>query len=510
MISGCWRTGANSALGQRGGLVEDPVGDRELADVVQQRGAAQVAQRPPRPRRARSPGRARSGRRDRSGGRSTATSRRRCRRTRSAIWSSRASSAVSSRSSGSHAADVALGQRAPERRVAAERSERVDQRRVEPAARGACGPRARPRACRPRRGRSRPSGRGRGSARAAGSPRRAARAAGRRRPSARRARGSPRRSRPRGRACSAISAPRSQRACISARVTSPSALIASSRSSRARERAARRDGAQRPHERRQPSRPVDALGGPLGDVVVGAEQRRHLRRVRRAARVLEQQRVEQARACRGVELASLREPHADLAGAHGVPWRLALRDVERIRHRPDHPREWDLRGSDTHARSIAPIARFLGVAREPGVEVDRPDARPRRASARRRATPCRSIARAGRRRRCARRRWRRTTAAPRHRAPSASARRARRVRRPARRSPARPPSRRRRRRRRTASARSGAGRCRPRRRPRRSGAGTRRTAWRGGWCRDAPGLDLGLLGGLGAQVAAVGRRPGRR
>ena len=43
-MSGCSRTCANSALVSGAGLVEDPVGDRELADVVQQRGAAQVAQ----------------------------------------------------------------------------------------------------------------------------------------------------------------------------------------------------------------------------------------------------------------------------------------------------------------------------------------------------------------------------------------------------------------------------------------------------------------------------------
>jgi hypothetical protein len=88
-------------------------------------------------------------------------------------------------------------------------------------------------------------------------------------------------------------------------------------------------------------------------VIVRAEQRRHLRRVRRAASVLEQQCVKQPRACRGIELEVLREPHADLAGAHGVPRRLALRDIKRIRQRADHPRERDLQGSAAHATSIA-------------------------------------------------------------------------------------------------------------------------------------------------------------
>ena len=52
------------------------------------------------------------------------------------------------------------------------------------------------------------------------------------------------------------------------------------------------------------------------------------------------------------------------------------------------------------------------------------------------------------------------------------------------------------------------GRCRPRRRPRRSGAGTRRTAWHAGWCRGWPSLDFGLLGELDTQVATVGQAVG--
>ena len=102
-----------------------------------------------------------------------------------------------------------------------------------------------------------------------------------------------------------------------------------------------RDRAQRPEERRQPPGPVDPLRRALGDVVVGVEQRRHLGRVGRAARVLEQQCVEQVRARRGVELQLLREPHADLAAADRVPRRLPLREVERVRQRADHLRERD-------------------------------------------------------------------------------------------------------------------------------------------------------------------------
>ena len=99
----------------------------------------------------------------------------------------------------------------------------------------------------------------------------------------------------------AISAPRSHRACISERVTSPSSLIASRRSSLtfgdsfgATARTDHRNAGSL-------SRPVGALAAALELVVVGAEQRRHPRRVRGAAGVLEQQRVEQVRPRFGVE-----------------------------------------------------------------------------------------------------------------------------------------------------------------------------------------------------------------
>ena len=61
------------------------------------------------------------------------------------------------------------------------------------------------------------------------------------------------------------------------------------------QRSVGRHGLQRPHERRHRPRPVDQLRRPLRLLVVGAEQRRHVRRVRRAPGVLEQQRIEQVR-----------------------------------------------------------------------------------------------------------------------------------------------------------------------------------------------------------------------
>ena len=238
------------------------------------------------------------------------------RRTRSAIRSSCPSSAVIERSSGSHA---------PMSRASSESQKSVSSASV-PSASTSAGsnqPPRRRRATRqaaprrPPRGRSRPSGRGRGSARAAGSPRRAARAARRRRPSARRARGSPRRSR------TAAEHERDLGAAVAARLHQRAgdlALVLDRQQpvEPAADAAAGRDRAQRPQQRRQLARPVDALGGALGDVVVGAEQRRHPRRVRRAAGVLEQQRVEEVRAALGVEPDRLREPHPDLARADRV------------------------------------------------------------------------------------------------------------------------------------------------------------------------------------------------
>ena len=117
------------------------------------------------------------------------------------------------------------------------------------------------------------------------------------------------------------------------------------------ERALGRHRADRPHERRPLARPVDALGGALGHVVVGTEQRRHLGRVRRAAGVLEQQRVEEIRARLRVEADLLRDPHADETRPHRVPGRLALGDVERVGEPADDLREPE--GSRFHPGSVA-------------------------------------------------------------------------------------------------------------------------------------------------------------
>jgi hypothetical protein len=128
----------------------------------------------------------------------------------------------------------------------------------------------------------------------------------------------------------AISAPRSQRARISARVTSPFGLDRPQAVDPSPQRAPRSDRPQRPQQRRQAPGPVDPLGRALGDVIVGAEQRRHLGRVRRAAGVLEQQGVEQPRLPRLVQLEHPREAHPDLAGAYRVPRPLAFGDVQRV------------------------------------------------------------------------------------------------------------------------------------------------------------------------------------
>ena len=138
---------------------------------------------------------------------------------------------------------------------------------------------------------------------------------------------------------SAISAPRSQRASISERVTCPSSLIARSRAARARNEPSgatiRSDHTNAGKARDQ----FERFARALGLVVVGAEQRGHLGRVRRAARVLHQQRVEQLRAGRRVEPELVGDPHPDHARPHGVPGRLALGEVERVRQPADDPRQ---------------------------------------------------------------------------------------------------------------------------------------------------------------------------
>ena len=211
------------------------------------------------------------------------------------------------------ARQVAASKRTPELGVAADRSEALHQRGIEPAAaspRGD-GPRGRDAARRMEdlhrlREAQDPPEQGDLVA-----PQRAWLTA--RRPSARRACGSPRPSPSAGPACGRC--PRRGRSAhrISARVTSPSRLIASSRSPRAR---GEPPGAtvRRDQTKAGPlPRPVDPLRRALSHVVVGSEQRRHPRRVRRAAGVLEQQCVEQVRARRRIQPQRLGEPHADLA-----------------------------------------------------------------------------------------------------------------------------------------------------------------------------------------------------
>ena len=111
-------------------------------------------------------------------------------------------------------------------------------------------------------------------------------------------------------------------------------------------RAPGRDRLDRPHERREGPRPVDALGAVLGLVVVGSEQRRHVRGVCRAAGVLEKQRVEEVRPGRGIQPQLLGEPHPDHARPRRVAGRLSLRDVERVGQRADHLRQEDRSRAD--------------------------------------------------------------------------------------------------------------------------------------------------------------------
>ena len=110
---------------------------------------------------------------------------------------------------------------------------------------------------------------------------------------------------------------------------------------RADERRTRRDhGRGRPSGgRRPPSRAaleVDALQSVLRRVILGAEERVDARRVRRAAGVLEQERVEERRAPVGVEPDLLGDPHADQARAHRMTARLPLGQVEGVRKRRDN------------------------------------------------------------------------------------------------------------------------------------------------------------------------------
>ncbi len=88
-------------------------------------------------------------------------------------------------------------------------------------------------------------------------------------------------------------------------------------------------------------RPVGDLHGALGRLVVGGEQRGQARGVARAAGVLEQQRVEQRGALLLGQADLLGQPHADRGRADRVAGRFALGDVERVRQRTEDLRQGD-------------------------------------------------------------------------------------------------------------------------------------------------------------------------
>ena len=121
------------------------------------------------------------------------------------------------------------------------------------------------------------------------------------------------------------------------------------------QRPAGRDGPPRPQERLERARPVDELGRALGRLVVGAEQHRHPLGVGRAAGVLEQQRVEEVRARLRGQLELLGDAHPDHARADRVARGLALGDVERVRERADDAGEGDV----LHTTVIGSCARHL-------------------------------------------------------------------------------------------------------------------------------------------------------
>ncbi len=108
------------------------------------------------------------------------------------------------------------------------------------------------------------------------------------------------------------------------------------------------DAPRRPHERRQRARPVNELRCPLGHLVVGTKQRRHVRRVGRAPGVLQQQRVEQIRPRVRRQAQLLGQAHPDQAGSLRVTRRLPLRDIQRARQTRDQLRQGD-------AAWVAPI-----------------------------------------------------------------------------------------------------------------------------------------------------------
>ena len=73
------------------------------------------------------------------------------------------------------------------------------------------------------------------------------------------------------------------------------------------------------------ARPVGRLEVTLDGLVIGGEQVADFGRVAGAAKILEQQRIKQRRAIVGQQPDLLGDPHAQVAGADGVPLRLAFR-----------------------------------------------------------------------------------------------------------------------------------------------------------------------------------------
>ncbi len=89
-------------------------------------------------------------------------------------------------------------------------------------------------------------------------------------------------------------------------------------------------------ERGEAPRPVDGLPAPLDLPVVGGEDGAGGRGVRRAPRVLEQQRVEERRSLARAEGQLVRDAHPDQAGADRVALGLPLGEIERARQGRDH------------------------------------------------------------------------------------------------------------------------------------------------------------------------------
>ena len=328
------------------GLVEDQAGDAELADVVQQarRGAGRARSRGPKP----------SASRDRDGDARDAVASgapvygdfaSMTRANASATRSRRVVVGDDARGrSGSSGGEHGVRRRSPpsalpEARVAlAARTSVRHERGVEPGPARARG--------HVERGSRAAGGQndldGLGEADDAGQQRdrlagEAARGC-RRRPSARRARGSPSTPRSSSSTMRAMSAPRSQRRSVSSRaLEAPLRSSPAKRLARASRPAARRGVADRVAERRR-----SACGGRCRELVLALTAWSSARRARRPGRalleqpaVLEQQRVEEREALRLAQPELVRDPHADHAGARGVAGGLPLGDVQRERERAD-------------------------------------------------------------------------------------------------------------------------------------------------------------------------------